>query len=174
VSALRDWILKPYNSSIKPKETMQWDKLQFSSGGSALKMEKWMWKFKTACTTILRLVANSLQHIYKKWVEHFKKCIGCQGGCFEKETITALPQSLTWSNKVNPRTFQIALVDWLSATLHTHHNVCTKGWINYHQSVKKVEWHNFTLFWGWPLIYTEPTYCQLQLIRANEGCKMHE
>jgi hypothetical protein len=31
---------KPYNSSITPMETMQSDDLQFSSGGSALEMEK--------------------------------------------------------------------------------------------------------------------------------------
>jgi hypothetical protein len=31
---------KPYNSSIKPMETMQCDKLLFSSGGSASDMEK--------------------------------------------------------------------------------------------------------------------------------------
>jgi hypothetical protein len=35
---------KPYNSSIKPMETMQWDELRFSSGGSALETEKRTWK----------------------------------------------------------------------------------------------------------------------------------
>jgi hypothetical protein len=42
---------------------------------------------KTACSTILlKLAANSLQHV-------FEKCIACQGRYFEKETVTAPPQS---------------------------------------------------------------------------------
>jgi hypothetical protein len=49
---------------------------------------------KIACSTILlKLAANGLQHIFKKWVEHCKKCIACQRRCFEKEIITAPPQS---------------------------------------------------------------------------------
>jgi hypothetical protein len=36
-------------------------------------------------------VINSLQHVFKKWVEHCKKCIACQGRYFKKETITAPP-----------------------------------------------------------------------------------
>jgi hypothetical protein len=49
---------------------------------------------KTACSTILRkLVANVLQHVLEKWVEPYKKCIACQGRYFEKETVTAPPQS---------------------------------------------------------------------------------
>jgi hypothetical protein len=35
---------KPYNSSIKPIETMQWDELRFWSGGRALETEKRTWK----------------------------------------------------------------------------------------------------------------------------------
>jgi hypothetical protein len=38
-------------------------------------------------------VINGLQHIFEKWVERCKKCIACQGRYFEKETVTALPQS---------------------------------------------------------------------------------
>jgi hypothetical protein len=38
-------------------------------------------------------VINSLQHIFEKQVEHYKECIACQGRYFEKETITAPPQS---------------------------------------------------------------------------------
>jgi hypothetical protein len=50
---------------------------------------------KTACSIILmKLVANGLQHISKKWVKRCKKCIACQGRYFKKETITA-PQ---WSS----------------------------------------------------------------------------
>jgi hypothetical protein len=60
-SALRDWILKPYISSIKPMEMMQWDELRFSSGGSALETEERTSKVKTACSTILlKLAANGL------------------------------------------------------------------------------------------------------------------
>jgi hypothetical protein len=82
---------KSYNSSIKPTETMQRDKLRFSSGGSALEMDQ---EFKTACSIILlKLAANGLQHVFEKWVERCKKCIACQGRYFEEETVTAPPQS---------------------------------------------------------------------------------
>jgi hypothetical protein len=51
-------------------------------------------KVKTACSTILlKLAANGLQHVSEKWVERFKKCIAYQGRYFEKETVTAPPQS---------------------------------------------------------------------------------
>jgi hypothetical protein len=29
-------------------------------------------------------VINGLQHIFKKWVEHCKKCVACQGRYFKK------------------------------------------------------------------------------------------
>jgi len=38
-------------------------------------------------------VINGLQHVFEKWVERCKKCIACQGRYFEKETVTAPPQS---------------------------------------------------------------------------------
>jgi hypothetical protein len=75
-------------------ETMQRDELQFSSGGNASDTEKRTRNVKTACSTILlKLAANGLQHVFEKWVEHCKKCIACQGTYFEKETVTAPPQS---------------------------------------------------------------------------------
>jgi hypothetical protein len=53
-----------------------------------------MRKVKTACSTILlKLAANGLQHVFEKWVESCKKCIACQERYFEKETVTAPPQS---------------------------------------------------------------------------------
>jgi histone-lysine N-methyltransferase SETMAR len=49
---------------------------------------------KTAFSTILlKLVSNGLQHVFEKWVERCKNCIACQGRYFEKETVTAPPQS---------------------------------------------------------------------------------
>jgi hypothetical protein len=49
---------------------------------------------KTACSTILlKLAANGLQNVFEKWVERCKKCIASQGRCFEKQTVTVLPQS---------------------------------------------------------------------------------
>jgi hypothetical protein len=36
---------------------------------------------------------NGLQQVFEKWVDHCKKCIGCKGRYFEKETVTAPPQS---------------------------------------------------------------------------------
>jgi hypothetical protein len=38
-------------------------------------------------------VINGLQHVSEKWVERCKKCIAYQGMYFEKETVTAHPQS---------------------------------------------------------------------------------
>jgi hypothetical protein len=38
-------------------------------------------------------VINGPQHFFEKWVERCKKCIACQGRYFEKDTITAPPQS---------------------------------------------------------------------------------
>jgi hypothetical protein len=38
-------------------------------------------------------VINSLQPVFEKWVERCKKCIACQARYFEKETVTAPPQS---------------------------------------------------------------------------------
>jgi hypothetical protein len=38
-------------------------------------------------------VINGLQHVFEKWVESCKKCIARQGRYFEKETVTAPPQS---------------------------------------------------------------------------------
>jgi hypothetical protein len=51
-------------------------------------------KVKTACSTILlKLEANGLQHVFEKWVERRKKWVASQGRYFEKETVTAPPQS---------------------------------------------------------------------------------
>jgi hypothetical protein len=47
--------------------------------------------------------------VFEKWVERYKKCIACQGGYFEKETVTTPPQSS--DSELSPRTSQIALVD---------------------------------------------------------------
>jgi hypothetical protein len=53
-----------------------------------------MRKVETACSTILlKLAANAVQHVFKKWVEHCKKWLACQERYFEKETVTAPPQS---------------------------------------------------------------------------------
>jgi hypothetical protein len=38
-------------------------------------------------------VINGLQHVFETWVERCKKCVACQGRYFEKETVTAPPQS---------------------------------------------------------------------------------
>jgi hypothetical protein len=49
---------------------------------------------KTACSTnLLKLAANGLQCVFEKWVERCKKSISCHGRNFEKETVTAPPQS---------------------------------------------------------------------------------
>jgi hypothetical protein len=38
-------------------------------------------------------VINGLQHVLEKWLERCKKCFAYQGRYFEKETVTAPPQS---------------------------------------------------------------------------------
>jgi hypothetical protein len=38
-------------------------------------------------------VINGLQHVFEKGPERCKTCIACQGRYFEKETVTAPPQS---------------------------------------------------------------------------------
>jgi hypothetical protein len=38
-------------------------------------------------------VINDLQHVFEEWVERCEKCITCLGRYFEKETVTAPPQS---------------------------------------------------------------------------------
>jgi hypothetical protein len=38
-------------------------------------------------------VFNGLQHVFEKWVERFENRIACEGMYFEKETVTALPQT---------------------------------------------------------------------------------
>jgi hypothetical protein len=54
----------------------------------------WAQEVKTACSTIfLKLVANGLQRVFEMWVEGCKKCIVCHCKYFEKETVTAPPQS---------------------------------------------------------------------------------
>jgi hypothetical protein len=42
------------------------------------------------------VVINGLQQVFEKWVERCKKCIACQGRYFEKDTVTAPPQSYDW------------------------------------------------------------------------------
>jgi hypothetical protein len=41
----------------------------------------------------LILAVNGLRHVFEKWVERCKKRIACQGRYFEKQTVTAPPQS---------------------------------------------------------------------------------
>jgi hypothetical protein len=49
--------------------------------------------FASSSNILLKLAANGPQHIFEKWVERCKKCIAFQGKYFEKETLTAPPQS---------------------------------------------------------------------------------
>jgi hypothetical protein len=49
---------------------------------------------KTACSTILlKHAADGLQQVFEKWVERCKKYIAFQYRYFERETVTAPPQS---------------------------------------------------------------------------------
>jgi hypothetical protein len=88
---------KTYNSRIdamRRAAVFKWWK-RFRDGETNVKDEpRSDQEVKTACSIILLgLAANGLQHIFEKWVERCKKCIACQGRYFEKETVTAPPQS---------------------------------------------------------------------------------
>jgi hypothetical protein len=81
---------KTYNSSMKPYSP----DLAPCNFWAFPTMKRELRGKKTACSTIfLKLVANGLQHVFEKWVERCKNCIACQGRYFEKETVTAAPQS---------------------------------------------------------------------------------
>jgi hypothetical protein len=43
--------------------------------------------------TVKRELPCKKFHVFEKWVDRCKKCIACQGRYFEKETVTAPPQS---------------------------------------------------------------------------------
>jgi hypothetical protein len=51
-----------------------------------------MWFLGSSKATNFKVI-NGLQNVFKKWVEHCKKCITCQGRYFEKETVTTPAQS---------------------------------------------------------------------------------
>jgi hypothetical protein len=55
-------------------------------------------------------VINGLQHVFEKWGERCKKCVAYQGRYFLKRPLPHLHKVPTRSNKVSPRTFQMALV----------------------------------------------------------------
>jgi hypothetical protein len=77
---------KPYNASIKPVES----KLAPCDFWAFPTMKIELRGKKTACSAIFKkFAANSLQHVFEKWVERCKKCIACPGRYFEKETVTA-------------------------------------------------------------------------------------
>jgi hypothetical protein len=52
-----------------------------------------LWAFPTMTDARNFEVINGLQHVFEKWLERCKKCITFQGRYFEKETVTAPPQS---------------------------------------------------------------------------------
>jgi hypothetical protein len=87
---LKKWIRNPatHPSRLLSPDLAPWDFWAFRIIKRELRGKK------TACSTILlKLAANGLQHVFEKWVERCKKCIVCQGRYFEKETVTAPPQS---------------------------------------------------------------------------------
>jgi hypothetical protein len=51
--------------------------------------QPWKWRSKARNFGVI----NYLQHVFKKWVECCKKCITCQGRYFERDAVTAPPQS---------------------------------------------------------------------------------
>jgi hypothetical protein len=50
-------------------------------------------------------------YVFEKWVERCKKYIAAKGGTSKKRPSPHLHKVPTRSNKVSPRTFQMALVD---------------------------------------------------------------
>jgi nuclear pore complex protein Nup62 len=51
--------------------------------------QPWKWSSKARNFEVI----NGLQHVFEKWMKLWKKCIAWQGRYFEKETVTAPPQS---------------------------------------------------------------------------------
>jgi hypothetical protein len=75
---------------LRQAAVFKWWK-RFRVGETNVKDDK---EIKTTCfITLPKLAANGLQHVFEKWVERCKMCIVCQGKYFEKETVTAPPQS---------------------------------------------------------------------------------
>jgi hypothetical protein len=106
---------KPYNSSTKPysPNLAPCDFWAFPTMIRELRGKKFQsgQVVKTVCSTILlKLAANGLQHVFEKWVERCKKCVACQGGTSKKRPSPHLHKVPIRSNKVSPRTFQMALV----------------------------------------------------------------
>jgi hypothetical protein len=96
--------------------------MRFSSGGRALETEKSDQEVKTACSTILlmKLAANGLQHVSKKWVERCKKGIAFQGMYFEKRDRHRTSTNFRLTN--GPRTLKhtIEKIRFPSATSITY------------------------------------------------------
>jgi hypothetical protein len=97
-------------------ETMQWDELRFSSSGSAveeiLKFQSDQ-EVKTACSTILKLVATVCSTFSRSGWSVVRSAWLAKGGTSKKRQSPHLHKVPTRSNKASPRTFQTALVHWM-------------------------------------------------------------
>jgi hypothetical protein len=90
---------KPYNSSIKPMESMSGLRvisrllptMERELRGKKFRSDQ---KIKTACSAILlKLVTNGLQHVFEKWVDVVRSASLAKGGTSKKRPVTAPSQS---------------------------------------------------------------------------------
>jgi hypothetical protein len=83
--------MKPYSPDLAPCDFWAFSPVKRELRGTKFRSDK---EIKISCSTVLlKLAANGLQHVFEKRVDHYKKCISCQERYFEKETVTAPPQS---------------------------------------------------------------------------------
>jgi hypothetical protein len=81
---------KPYNSFIKPMESSSHPMHFlgfFNHEKGAPRQENRLFHYP------LEACGKRSAARFMKWVERCKKCIACQGRYFEKETVTAPPQT---------------------------------------------------------------------------------
>jgi hypothetical protein len=59
----------------------------------------------TSSTILLKLAANSLQHVLEKWVECVRSALLAREGTLKKRSSPHLDKVLPWSNKVESTNF---------------------------------------------------------------------
>jgi hypothetical protein len=117
ISCLRfpfSWLEKPINRTGRDLNWILCWALKKWIAGTALEYPPYSPDL-TPCdiwpTMKRELRGKKFRSVFEKWVERCKKCIACHGRYFEKETVTAPPQSsYSVCNNVSPQTLQTALV----------------------------------------------------------------
>jgi hypothetical protein len=154
---------KPYKSFTKPKETMQWDELRFSSsGGSALETQKLTWKMNLVAAGLAQCLFHypPRQEI-SKWSalsstfsrngwNVIRSASLAKGGTSKKRPLPHLHKVPTRNNKLSPRTFQTVFV----------HSTCVKA-----NSLSLL-----SLYWNEKYAYSVPS---CQRVCTCDACLHH-